>query len=317
MLLEPKVTIGICVRNCETTIKDTIQSILDQDFDCGSLRLIFVDDGSRDRTLPIINECVSKIDLPVEVISVPWNGIGNARNLVLSKSPDKYVLWVDGDMVISKCFVKTLMNFMEKHDEAAIVKGKHNLDSEIDMISTLEVYSRAERRVVNFQSTKSKFSPLGTGGALYRVDVARQVGGFDGNLKYYGEDWDIELRIRDAGWSLCVINVNFFDGERSGLNWGGLWKKYWIRGYYAHYFFHKNRNVYKKYAVFPLAAAFGGLLRSRKVYRRIHRKFIFLLPFHSYFKMTAWCIGYLKSHFASYEPCMQNIKLSDVVIHKI
>lgn len=302
LLMEPTVTIGICVKNCEATIKDTIKSVIDQEFTNGSLRLIFVDDGSSDQTLKIIKECVSTIDIPCEVFSIPWNGLGYARNLVLSKTPDNYVLWVDGDMVLSKFFVKTLINFMQNHDSAAIVKGRHKLACEIDAVSTLEVYSRAQQHLVDYQSSKSRFKSLGTGGALYRVDVAREVGGFDEGLKFYGEDWDIELRIRDAGWSLHIVVADFFDGERCGMNWSILWKKYWIRGYYAHYFFHKNRDLLKKHTVLPIAAAFSGLLRSPKIYRSVHKKFVFMLPLHSFFKMSAWCVGYVKSHFVSYVP---------------
>ena len=300
--MEPKITLGICVRNCEGLIKNAIQSILEQDFDHDSMQLIFVDDGSTDRTLSVIKESVSKLDMTTTIIPVSWKGIGHARNLVVSKTEDDYVLWVDGDMVLSKGFVKTLVDFMKSHDDAAIVKGKQSLNSGLNMISTLEAYSRIERHMVNYQSPKSRFRSLGTGGSIYRVEVIRQVGGFDENLRYYGEDWDIELRIRDAGWSLHTVDAEFFDYEQQRLSWSGLWKKYWIRGYYSHYFFHKNSSLVKFYRMIPFAAALGGLLRSHKIYPRTKNKFAFMLPIHSFFKMSAWCVGYVRSHLDSYEP---------------
>lgn len=300
--MEPKVTLGICVRNCEEFIEDAIQSILEQDFDHESMRLIFVDGGSSDRTLSIIKKCVSNIDIPTEIIPASWTGIGYARNIVVSKTKDKYVLWIDGDMVLSKCFVKTLVDFIEKHDCAGIVKGKSSLDIGVDMISTLEAYSRAASRMVDYTSQKTRSIALGTAGSLYRVDVIRQVGGFDDALKYYGEDWDIELRIRDAGWSLYAVDAEYFDYERLGLSWSKLWKKYWLRGYFSHHFFHKHNKLLRLYRMFPFAAAVGGLLNSRKLYRLTMNKFVFLLPFHSLFKMSAWWVGYVRSHLDSYVP---------------
>jgi glycosyltransferase involved in cell wall biosynthesis len=301
--LKPKVTLGICVHNCEQYIKDAIQSILIQDFPHESMSLIFVDDGSNDGTLSVIEEYVSGIDMPVEIIQTPWKGIGHARNVVLSKTCSKYVIWIDGDMVLSKNFVKTLVNFMEQHSGVGITKGKQSLDPGANLISTLEAYSRAASRMLDYQSKKARSKALGTGGSIYRVEAMRHLGGFDENLRYYGEDWDFEIRLRDAGWTLCSVDVKFFDYERRRLDWKGLWRKYWLRGYYSHYFFHKNCNLLRLYRMVPFAASVGGLLQSLKLYRLTKCKSVFLLPIHALFKMSAWYLGYVRSHLDSYEPC--------------
>jgi len=303
VVLEPKVTLGICVRNCEEYIKDTIHSILEQDFAHESMSLIFVDDGSNDGTLSIIKEYVSRIDMPAEIIQTSWKGIGHARNVVISKACGKYVLWVDGDMLLSKNFVKTLVYFMEKHSGVGIAKGTQSLDPGPNILSTLEAYSRAASRMLDYQSKKARSKALGTGGSIYRIEAIKHVGGFDENLRYYGEDWDIEIRIRDAGWTLCAVDTEFFDYERRRLTWGSLWRKYWLRGYYSHYFFHKNGNSLRTHRMFPFAVFVGVLLQSRKLYRLTKRKFVFLLPIHCLFKTSARYVGFVKSHLNSYEPC--------------
>ena len=53
ILKKPIVTIGICVKNTEKTILDAINSILEQDYPTDLMEIIFVDDGSEDRTLSI------------------------------------------------------------------------------------------------------------------------------------------------------------------------------------------------------------------------------------------------------------------------
>jgi len=55
--------------------------------------------------------------------------------------------------------------------------------------------------------------------AIYRTKIIKDVGGFDKNLKYYCEDWDIEVRIRASGWLLAITNAEYFDYERFGITW--------------------------------------------------------------------------------------------------
>ena len=137
---------------------------------------------------------------------------------------------------------------------------------------------------------------------MYRIEAIRQAGGFDENLKGYGEDWDIEIRARAAGWSLHTINTKFLDYERFGLTWKNLWGRYWLRGYYTHYFLHKNRGMLKHYRMFPPAAFLSGLLHAHRLFELTHRKAVFLLPFQYVFKMTGWYFGFIRSHLNSYEP---------------
>ena len=49
-MLKPKVTIGVCARNCETTIGEAVESIIMQDYPHELIEVIFVDDGSTDGT---------------------------------------------------------------------------------------------------------------------------------------------------------------------------------------------------------------------------------------------------------------------------
>jgi glycosyltransferase involved in cell wall biosynthesis len=57
--MKPKVTVGICVRNCADYIKEAIASIIDQDFPHDLMELIVVDGCSEDKTLKIIRAALS------------------------------------------------------------------------------------------------------------------------------------------------------------------------------------------------------------------------------------------------------------------
>lgn len=300
--MEPRVTVGMCVRNSEGFVEEAIGSIINQDYPHESLKVVFVDDGSDDGTLSIIRDCVQKMDMNTVVLHTSWKGLGSARNLVISHAEGAYILWVDGDMVLSRDFLKKLVKYMEVNPKAGIVKGRQGLLPGHNALATVEGYSRAVGRMVDYQSRKGRFKAVGTGGSLYRIKAVRQVGRFDDNLKMYNEDWDFELRLRKAGWTLHTLNATFYDYERYGLTWKALWRRYWLRGYYTHYFLHKNPRMIKHYRMFPPAAALSGILSSITLFKLTRQKAVFLIPFQSTFKMTGWYSGFLRSHFDSYAP---------------
>jgi glycosyltransferase involved in cell wall biosynthesis len=299
--MKHKVTIGICVRNCEDFIEETIESIANQDFPHELMELIFVDE-SEDNTLAIIKECVSRTDIPAKIFHVSGKGLGYARNVVVTNAEGDFVLWVDGDMTLSKDFVTKQVLFMERHPKVGIARGKQILEPATGLLATLEAYSRAAGRMVDYQSEKARSKALGTGGAICRVGTLSDVGGFDENLRGYCEDWDIEIRVKAAGWSLCMTDAEYLDYERHGLAWKTLWNRYWSRGYHTHYFLHKNRGMIKHYRMFPPAALIAGLMHSHKLFKLTHQKSVFLLPLQYLFKMTAWYTGFMRSHWDSYEP---------------
>ncbi len=300
----PEVTVGLCVRNSETSVADAIDSIMNQDYPHDRIKVVFVDDGSEDSTLSIIKDRIPRMDMAATVFHTDWKGVGSARNTVLANADGDYILWVDGDMSLSRNFLRKLVDFMEENQKAGIAKGRQALEPGRNLLATLEAYSRAAGRMVDYQSSKGRFKAVGTGGALYRLKAVRGVGRFDESLRGYNEDWDFELRLRKAGWSMHTVDVAFHDYERYGLTWKALWSKYWLRGYYTHYFLHKNKGLIRHYRMFPPAASLSGLLSSFALFKLTGQKAVFLLPSESAFKMTAWYFGFVRSHFDSYSPSL-------------
>lgn len=296
------ITVGMCVRNCESTLSEAIESVMAQDFPHRSMEIIIIDDGSSDSTPLLIENYVNKTSMRVKVFHHQWRGLGHSRNVVAKNAEGKYILWVDGDMVLARDYVERLFDYMEKHDEVAVAKGKQALEPGANLLATLEGFSRAASRMVDYGSPKTRSKALGTGGAMYRIEAIEQAGWFDEKLKGYGEDSDIEIRIRAAGWKLAVINTRFLDYERHALTWKSLWNRYWLRGYYTHYFLHKNEGLLKHYKMLPPAAFMTGLLQANTLFRSTRMNVVFLLPFQYLFKMTGWNIGFMESHLKSYQP---------------
>ena len=297
-----QVTIGICVRNCENSLKEAIDSIINQDFPHEFMEVIFVDDGSEDKTALIIREYASKMGIRAKVFSIPKKGLGHARNIVIANAEGEFILWVDGDMVLLQNYVKKLTEFMRQHPEIGIAKGRMSLKSSANLLGSLEIYSRVVSKMVDYNSEKAFSKSLGTGGSIYRTEAAKEAGGFDEKIKGYGEDMDIEIRVKADGWSFGMVKAEFLDYERYGVIWNSLWNRYWNRGHHMHYFLHKNRGLLRHYRMLPSVAFFSGFLDAHVLFKLTRKKKVFLLPIPYLFKMTAYYFGFITSHFNSYEP---------------
>jgi len=286
-----KVTIGVCVKNCENSIADAIESIINQDFPHELTETIFVDDGSEDRTLSIIESHVPRIDVKLKVFHHEWKGLGHSRNLVVNNANGEYIIWVDGDMSLPRDFVKKQVEFMDRNPDVGIAKGRYG----IHHTTSLVAYLQNIEAVVEFLNCgqKALSKPLGTGGSIYRVEAIRKVGGFNENIKGVGEDMDAEYRIKKAGWLLQTTTAEFYEKRRN--NWKDLWNEYFWHGSGGRIIFNKVSPYSMLYKMFPPIIILIVISRSCNAYKLTHKKIVFLLPIHWIFKRIAWCLGFAMS----------------------
>ncbi|NWF86637.1 glycosyltransferase [Candidatus Bathyarchaeota archaeon] len=294
-LPKPIVTLGVCVKNCADTIREAIESIIAQNYPHELMEVIFVDDGSEDETLSMIRTYVQKMKMPVKVFHHEWKGLGPSRNIVVKNATGDCIVWVDGDMILPKDFIRKQVEFMEQNPKVGIAGGNLTIYKGSNLVATLENIVSVAYSIR--YGKKAKNLP-GTGGAIYRVKAIRQVGGFDERIKGSAEDVDVAFRIKSAGW-LVYRDVAFFQ-EGAEDTWKALWKKYFWHGYGGHYTFHKHKSVVRIYGMVPPVTFGIGLMYATVAYKLTCRKVFFLLPFHYTFKRIAWCLGFMKAHMDGY-----------------
>ena len=110
---QPLVSIVMPVYNCEKYLQESIESVLSQSYQ--NWELLVVDDGSRDRSLSIIESYVKK-DSRVRLFQNNSNvhGPGIARNYGMEQIRGKYTYFIDADDWIEKDLLHDTVTLAEK-----------------------------------------------------------------------------------------------------------------------------------------------------------------------------------------------------------
>jgi cellulose synthase/poly-beta-1,6-N-acetylglucosamine synthase-like glycosyltransferase len=220
--------------------------------------------------------------------------------MVVDNSHGNFVVFVDGDMVLSKDFIQKQVDVMNKNPLIGVAEAKMKIRLNKGSVAELEGISQSPDYELGIHR-KWRRDPkkLGTGGSIFRLSVIREVGGFDTRIRGAAEDADITARIKLAGYLLYVSQAEFEHESRQTLK--GLWNQCAGYGYGMHYFYHKHKDITEEMLVhfWPISFAWN-IVRSILFFKTTHRKIAFLLPFFSLFKATAWWFGFLEAHQEGY-----------------
>lgn len=286
--MKPIITVAICVKNTESTIGATVDSIINQNFSKDKLEIIVVDGNSTDNTLSILQTKFNKKLRQVTFFSEN-KGLGFARQIALENSKGKYIIWADGDLIFPPNYITTQYEFMEKNPKAAIVAGILGIIPTDNWIATLETigYVVEGQKHVGKKTTNL----LGTKGTISRTRAIKSVGGFDLDFKGSQEDIDLSYRLSLSGWNFYINNALYYENQRT--TWNNIWKRHVWYGYGLHFLQHKhpNKNMIS-------SKSNDRIIFSAKAYKITQRKIVFLLPLNFIFRKAAIFYGFLKAHLS-------------------
>ncbi|MDO5041522.1 MAG: glycosyltransferase [Peptoniphilus sp.] len=118
--MEIRISILMGIYNCEATLAEAIDSIINQTY--SGWKLIMCDDGSNDRTYEIAESYREKYPDKIILVKNEINkGLNFTLNHCLKYADTEYVARMDGDDISLPTRLEKEISFLDKHPEYAIV----------------------------------------------------------------------------------------------------------------------------------------------------------------------------------------------------
>ena len=189
---KPTVSVIIPVYNKREYIKETVNSVLNQDF--GSFEIIVVDDGSTDDSLEVVK---SISDPRLQIFSQSNSGVERSRNFGFSKSVGPFIIFLDADdLMISNRLRKQIDLFSANKDLVLVGTWASVIDHSGNTIGSIRPpTSNASLQLAHlFRNQFVSSSVMINRSALKNGFVFNETRG-----KRFAEDYDLWLRLSKQG----------------------------------------------------------------------------------------------------------------------
>jgi glycosyltransferase involved in cell wall biosynthesis len=197
MTTEPLVSIVLPVYNGESHVGGTLDSALGQTY--RHIEVLVVDDGSRDRTLDIVQARATD-DSRVRVITQTNHGVAAARNTAVAAARGEFVAPLDADDVWDPTKIeRQVRRMIEVGETTGLVYCwwiSIDVDGAIlDSSPRWRIEGHASEMLLQVNYTGNASVPL------FRRRYLEQAGGYDVTLHERdgqgAEDWDLALKVAE------------------------------------------------------------------------------------------------------------------------
>lgn len=183
----PLISAIVPLYNGERTIRETIESVLNQTF--SDFELIIINDGSQDSSLDIVSDIS---DRRLKVLSYTNAGVNASRNRGICQSSGDFVAFLDADDLWTPDKLASQLKALQENPQASVAyswtdyidESSHFLRRGTYLTFNGNVYENL--LMINFLENGSN--------PLIRRQALIEVGGFEESLTY-AEDWDMWLRL--------------------------------------------------------------------------------------------------------------------------
>ena len=186
-------------------LEECLDSILAQEV--ADSEIIVVDNGSQDGSVEFLN---SRYDRKIRLIKLPSNkGWAGGNNKGIESALGKYVLLLNNDACLEAGFFSRLREGISRHPEAGMYATKiiDYYDRSVIDNTGLVIYrdgtargrERRDKVVPEDDREEEVLCPSGAAG-VYMKELFDRVGLIDAAYFTYGEDTELGLRARRAGY---------------------------------------------------------------------------------------------------------------------
>lgn len=206
-----KISIVTVTYNCESTIEETILSIINQSYP--NIEYIIIDGNSKDKTLSIIQQYETKIS---KIINEPDKGIFDAMNKSLNYITGDYVIFINaGDRLVNNHIIADI--FEGKNYTEDLIYGDVYIENECGFLfcQSDPIYLRKPTKFdYVFRSQGFSHQSLFT-----KTSILRKIK-FD--LQYpLGADYDTTYKVYSSGNHLLYYThkaISIFDDRYGGAS---------------------------------------------------------------------------------------------------
>ena len=245
----PPVSIIVPAYNEEVTAIKTIDSLLKIAYP--SFEIIFVDDGSKDKTYEIVNAAYEG-NPKVTVLTKPNGGKASALNFGINHAHYDYVVCIDADTQLKDDAVYHLMTYFTD-DEIGAVAGTVKVGNENNLITrwqSIEYITAQNMDRRAFDLINSITVVPGAIGA-FRKSAVYRAGGF--TLDTLAEDCDLTMRILRQGYIIknCAEAIAYTEAPET-LNMLLKQRFRWSFGVIQSFWKNRGALFNKKYKFFGM-----------------------------------------------------------------
>lgn len=202
---QPLVSIIIPVFNRESIVKETLDSVKNQDY--FNLECIIVDDGSTDNTVAVVKQYIAK-DSRFKLFRRPDNyasGGNGARNYGFSQTNGVYLQWLDSDDLLKPSKISKQVKQFQYHPEINLCLCG------VLVFNNTEKYSKPNSTIPEshlFESYATKETSIGTNQPLWKKEFLESKKLYDEKV-VRGQDYDFFVRMfSEANINYKNVNEN-------------------------------------------------------------------------------------------------------------
>jgi N-acetylglucosaminyl-diphospho-decaprenol L-rhamnosyltransferase len=162
--------------------------------------IIVVDNHSEDDSLAVLSQFGASIQLLANQENL---GFGRANNQAFRISSGRYLFFLNPDAIcLSENDLAEAVKWMDTHSNFALA-GTRIVSSQDALEKTVfSHYPRQKEAVLHFSHLPGEVAAVLGASMLVRRNAFLQVQGFDETFFLYGEETDLCLRLRKAGYTL-------------------------------------------------------------------------------------------------------------------
>jgi glycosyltransferase involved in cell wall biosynthesis len=200
----PKISVVIPCFNQGDFIDDALLSIFEQTM--VDYEIVIVDDGSDDGMTP---ETLDALAFPrVTVMHQANVGLPGARNKGIAAARGEYVVTLDADDQLAPEYLEKLFAVLDADDSTAFAHCWARLFGDYQAIWATRPFNRFQFLLSN--------SVVGC--VVLRKSAWEAVGGYDESMRDGNEDWDLWIRLTEAGFGNRQIREPLFWYRKHGVS---------------------------------------------------------------------------------------------------